>query len=93
MQTELLRGSCNRPGERQLMSGPVVAAEMGRSGWMWGISKLLLDWIWGLRERMIPRVLHLQDAAAFAEIWEQQVTVRTGGGNMIVLFMLNLRCF
>lgn len=48
MQAELLGGSCNLPGK--LKSGPVVAAEMKSSEWMWGISQWLMDLMWGLRE-------------------------------------------
>ena len=45
--------------------------------------------ILSLRQKMMPRSLQLQNAALFTETWEQQ----DWWGNMIVLLMLNLRCF
>ena len=45
--------------------------------------------ILSLRQKMMPRSLQLQNAALYTETWEQQ----DWWGNMIVLLMLNLRCF
>ena len=62
---------------------------MVRRGWMWGILWLADGLILDLRQKMMPMSLQLQNTALFTETWEQQ----DRWGNMIVLIMLNLRCF
>lgn len=48
MQVELLGGSCTLAGK--LKSGPVMAAGMDSSEWMWRLSQWLMDEMWCLIE-------------------------------------------